>query len=209
MLVVDLPSGRIVSANERAHEIWGAGPPLTIPEGDASGLLAFRPDGTRYRDDEWPVARLVRTGRHVRDEEIAIRFLDGRRLVVLVNAIPVHVQGVEHEGSLAGGIVTFVDITERRAMEEELRLAKSGAEAADRAKSLFMSTLSHEFRTPLNGILGYAALLRDDPRLDEGQIRKLERIQAAVSHLNAMIDEILGLAGRGGPEPPEIGRAHV
>ena len=53
----------------------------------------------------------------------------------------------------------------------QLLQAKAGAEAANRAKSAFLSTMSHEIRTPLNAILGYAQLMARDPELSEGARR--------------------------------------
>ena len=46
------------------------------------------------------------------------------------------------------------DITERKALEEELRTAREQAESADRAKSRFLATISHELRTPLVAVSG-------------------------------------------------------
>ncbi len=200
VLFVEAPSGRVLMANERAHAIWGdEGVPLSAPTFDAEArYVAFRANGTRFEDGEWPISRLIRTGRVVRDEEIEIRFADGREIVLLVNAAPVRVPGAGTPGPkarIAGAIVTFLDITTRRQMDEALRAAKMEAEAANRTKGFFMSALSHEFRTPLNGIMGYADLLARDERLEAEQKRKLDRIQAAVRHLNSMIDEILHLVG--------------
>ncbi|MEX2471167.1 MAG: ATP-binding protein, partial [Gemmatimonadota bacterium] len=200
VLFVEASSGKILSANERAHAIWGDdGTPLTAPTfGDDARYVAFRVNGTRFEEGEWPISRLIRTGRAVRDEEIEIRFADGRTIVLLVNAAPVRVARSTKPGTkdqVLGAIVTFLDITTRRQTEEELRAAKIEAEAANRTKGFFMSALSHEFRTPLNGIMGYAELLTRDERLEPDHMRKLDRIQGSVRHLNSMIDEILHLVG--------------
>jgi two-component system CheB/CheR fusion protein len=197
VLVVETPSGRVATANERAFEIWGdEGDPLTpTAEGDGPIVVARRPDGTMYNAEDWPIARLSRTGRRLRDEEVEFVFGDGRRLVLLVNAVPVVVRGQQGADLTLGAIVTFLDISARRRMEEDLREAMLEAEEANRTKGLFMATLSHEFRTPLNGILGYADLLSQDQRLDEQQKKKVDRIQAAVRHLSTMTEEVLGLAG--------------
>jgi two-component system CheB/CheR fusion protein len=197
VLIVDVPSGQVVTTNERAFEIWGEdGAPLVPTSGvDGPGTRAVRPNGTEYSAEEWPIARVSRTGRRLRDEEVEFVFADGRRIVLLVNAVPVVVRGRQGADETHGAIVTFLDISARRRMEEKLRDATREAEDANRTKGLFMATLSHEFRTPLNGILGYADLLAQDQRLDEQQKRKVDRIQAAVRHLSSMTEEVLGLAG--------------
>ena len=76
----------------------------------------------------------------------------------------------------------------------ELREAKEQAEAANRAKDVFLASMSHELRTPLNAILGYAQIfgLRGD--LDATVRAGMGTIQSAGEHLLALINEILDLA---------------
>jgi two-component system CheB/CheR fusion protein len=98
------------------------------------------------------------------------------------------------EGGNDGVVLTFFDNTVQHRAREELMEAKAVAERANLAKGAFMSTLSHEFRTPLNAILGYADLVSLDGPLNDSQAKKLERIKVGGWHLAAMIDEILSFA---------------
>jgi two-component system CheB/CheR fusion protein len=98
------------------------------------------------------------------------------------------------DGKADGAVLTLFDNTARHRIDAELRAAKAVAESANVAKGAFLATLSHEFRTPLNAILGYADLLPLDEDLSAAQHQKVERIKAATWHLVAMIDEVLSFA---------------
>lgn len=77
------------------------------------------------------------------------------------------------DGSIAGIVGNTIDITERKKMEEELRIAKEAAEAASRAKSVFIANISHDTRTPLTGVIGLASAL------EEENITYTERVEYA------------------------------
>jgi PAS domain S-box-containing protein len=96
-----------------------------------------------------------------------------------------------------GGTLTMiVDETEQKAQQDELRRAYDYAEAANSAKSEFLSSMSHELRTPLNAILGFAQLLQRDKRepLSERHRERVEHVLKGGDHLLRLIDEILDLS---------------
>jgi two-component system, chemotaxis family, CheB/CheR fusion protein len=96
-----------------------------------------------------------------------------------------------HDGSSDGVVLTFFDNTAQHLVREELREAKLIAESANGAKGAFLATLSHEFRTPLSAILGYADLLTMNGALPDSQAQWVNRIRVGGWHLVSMIDEIL------------------
>ena len=87
------------------------------------------------------------------------------------------------------------DITEHLALEEAQR-ARKGAEAANRAKSEFLSRMSHELRTPLNAMLGFAQLLELDRKqpIAPHQLEWTAQMRQAGWHLLHMINDTLDLS---------------
>jgi two-component system, chemotaxis family, CheB/CheR fusion protein len=98
------------------------------------------------------------------------------------------------DGDNDGAVLTFYDNSTQHRAGEELTRAMLAAETANVAKSNFLSTLSHEFRTPLAAMLGYSDLLQLDGRLSDEQNRKVERIKSGGRHLLSLIEEILSFA---------------
>ena len=82
-------------------------------------------------------------------------------------------------------------ILELQQTERRLEDAVAQAEAANRAKSTFLSTMSHEIRTPMNAILGYAQLMLRDPRLGTEAKVNLKIIGRSGEHLLALINDCL------------------
>jgi two-component system, sensor histidine kinase and response regulator len=92
------------------------------------------------------------------------------------------------------------DITERKRVDRQImdlnRKLKQAAdaEAANRAKSTFLSTMSHEIRTPLNAILGYAQLMSREESLGADAKTNLKIIGRSGEHLLTLINNVLDMS---------------
>jgi PAS domain S-box-containing protein len=122
--------------------------------------------------------------------EFVYRTKSGASIPVLFSASPMHGE----DGRDAGQVWLAQDITARKLVEAQLREAKQQAEAANQAKSEFLSRTSHELRTPLNAILGFGQLL-EIVDLEEDDRESLEHIMKAGRHLLCLINEVLDIAG--------------
>ncbi len=81
-----------------------------------------------------------------------------------------------------------------RQAHTEAQTAKERAEVASQAKSAFLANMSHDLRTPLNGILGFAQLLQWDRSLSERQQLSVSAIRQSGEHLLTLINDILDIA---------------
>ena len=88
------------------------------------------------------------------------------------------------------------DISERKRAEQELTAARDAAQLADRARSEFMSNITHEFKTPLNSVIGFSEMLSqavDDLDAEERQTYASE-IHRAGTRLDRLVSDLLDLA---------------
>jgi PAS domain S-box-containing protein len=90
-------------------------------------------------------------------------------------------------------VAIYEDLSEVRRNETILREAKEQAEAGDRAKSHFLATMSHEVRTPLNGIVGFTNLLLETP-LNAEQEEYMRTIRSSGEALIQLTNDILDSA---------------
>jgi PAS domain S-box-containing protein len=117
---------------------------------------------------------------------------DGSRFWAAISSAPYRDPG----GDIIGALIAVTDITERKAVQEQLVAAIDASEDANRAKSTFLANMSHELRTPMNAILGYSEMLQEEAQ-ERGLgdlIPDLEKIHSAGKHLLRLINDILDLS---------------
>jgi len=120
----------------------------------------------------------------IANNELKILTLKGESKSVLKNATLLDLDGDKVV------LETFIDITKRKEIEEQLIKAKEMAIIATQEKSKFLASMSHEIRTPLNGIIGMASLL-EKTELNSQQNGLLDIIQISSTNLVAIISDIL------------------
>jgi PAS domain S-box-containing protein len=184
------PAGIITDVNKQMEALTGC----TRDE------LIGAPFKNYFTDPERAEAgiRQVLNGSRVTDYELTARARDGKETVVSYNATTFH----DRDRKLQGVFAAARDVTERKRFEKrqqednvELERAKAAAEKANLAKSDFLSSMSHELRSPLNAILGFAQLMiSDTPPPTPSQVASIDPILHAGWYLLELINEILDLA---------------
>jgi PAS domain S-box-containing protein len=184
------PSGIITDVNKQMEALTGC----TRDE------LIGAPFKNYFTDPERAEASIKRVlnEKKVTDYELTACARDGKKTEVSYNVTTFY----DRDRRLQGVFATARDVTERKRLDQvlqeknvELEGAKSAAEKANLAKSDFLSSMSHELRSPLNAILGFAQLMESaDPLPTASQAESIAQILQAGWHLLKLINEILDLA---------------
>jgi PAS domain S-box-containing protein len=184
------PLGIITDLNQQMEALTGC----TRDE------LISTPFKNYFNDPERAAAGidLVLSENKVTNYELTARSKDGKETVVSFNATTFY----DRDRELKGVFAAARDVTERNRLDQalqeknvELERARAAAEKANLAKSDFLSSMSHELRSPLNAILGFAQLINSDsPAPTSSQTASIDQILHAGWYLLELINEILDLA---------------
>ena len=196
----------VMTWNRAAESILGlSGDQLQAMNAYDPSWETIHEDGSAFSADTHPNALALQTGLPQLNVTMGICQPNNTVTWVLINAIPIFDEG---DVSATSVVVTFTDITERKAVDEELKQhrqhleqlvllrtneltsATAEADAANHAKSDFLSNMSHELRTPLNALIGLTGLLAQSP-LNRRQLDYAENIQLSAKNLRTLIDDIL------------------
>ena len=166
-----------LGCNLRYAELMGLSSPEAII-GKTDADLPFQPSGDTavlfQQGDQETLA-----GRPLSNREETLALPNGQKIIALVSKLPI----LDQNGQALGVVGYFSDITELKEKERELRAAKRQAEAANQAKSAFIANISHDIRTPLSGLVGFAEITA--AQLETVQER--ENLQYLVQSSNALL----------------------
>ncbi|MEI8327140.1 MAG: PAS domain S-box protein, partial [Betaproteobacteria bacterium] len=184
------PSGIITDVNKQMEVLTGC----TRDE------LIGAPFKNHFTDPERAEISIKRvlSEKKVTNYELTARARDGKETVVSYNATTFY----DRDRTLQGVFAAARDVTERKRLDQvlqeknvELESSRYIAEKASLAKSEFLSSMSHELRSPLNAILGFAQLMESDsPPPTPSQKESIAQILKAGWHLLKLINEILDLS---------------
>jgi PAS domain S-box-containing protein len=182
--------GTITSWNPAAERTFG----YTAAEAVGQNIRLIIPSD-RWAEEDDVLAR-IRRGERVDHFETVRRAKDGRLINVSLVISPVK----DRSGKIVGASKVARDITERKLIERERerllaleRESRERAEEASRLKDEFLAVVSHELRSPLNAIMGWASVLRTRD-LDEETARAIETILRNAQTQNQLIGDLLDVS---------------
>jgi len=173
-------NGEIIDWNDKAEDIWGYQKNEVI--GKNFSIVMPPPElglNTGYRSCYQKSANIIGV----------IREAVGLRKNGEYFPLELRTSEIFHEGG-SDYLVSARDITERKLSENKLLNAMNAAEAANAAKSIFLSNMSHEIRTPMNSIIGMTNLALKT-HLNAKQHDYLGKIAYSAQHLLSLINDIL------------------
>ena len=180
---------RLVLSNHAVDRIGATGGWILKPGDRYIDLITHQARSGKIREaigreDEYVRERLAQH-RNPTGLPVEVEFGDGRWISVRRQRT--------HDG---GVVVVRTDVTEVKRREAELMAARAEADAANQAKSEFLSRMSHELRTPLNAIIGFAQMLELDRQrsLSSEQREFCNFIISGGKHLLSLVSEVLDLA---------------
>lgn len=190
-MVINVKDHSIVLANRAASDLYLSGG--ATPPGITCHALSHRQDQPcSGKDDPCPIHELLQTKQSAR---VTHRHFDGKGndIYVELTAAPI----LNDEGEVTQFIESHRDITERVLLENELVEAKSGAEAANEAKSRLLANVSHDLRTPLNAIIGFSEMMKGEyfgPMPDQHYKEYVSDIHKSGRFLLDLINDLLDLS---------------
>jgi len=181
--------GTIIFINPVGARLLGYTAEALIGRPAHAALHHTHADGSPYPPENCALLLTLRSGQAMRNDDDLFWQADGQPLPVATAA-----QAMFKNGRIIGEVVSFIDIRQRKMLDEAREKALAEAEHLARAKSEFLANMSHEIRTPLNGVLGFAEIGYRNSE-EHGKAREtFAKIMTSGRLLQAIINDILDLS---------------
>lgn len=190
IIIAEAPTGKLILGNSEVQKIFRHAFKPSENFEEYNLWNGFKIDGTPFTSDDWQLARSVKNGERIVGEEMRVRRGDGTYGVLSVSSAPIY----NREGKIVAGVCAFIDITEKKNSENELRVAKEAAEAANLAKTRFLANMSHEIRTPLGVITGHLDLLLTGKHTEAEKLETIQVMKRNADLLENLIEDLLDLS---------------
>lgn len=178
VMVIRPPHGQIVTSNAAAQNLFGLNKPGSALNIRRIDQLRITPDPPEL-DIELPMVQAMRDGTTVTSVELIVKTLDGRDVPVVASAAPL----VTEDNEIDAVVGVFQDV--------------SPLKEAERLRDEFISVVSHELRSPLTPIRGFAQVISRDLTREGGHeqhIKWLKTLELHTDRLTRLVDDLLDVS---------------
>ena len=180
---IDL-EGNITSWNTSAQKMFGFEASEVLGKSD----LIIVPENRQSDFDK--IITAIKSGKLLDHYETERRTKDGRTIQVSISVSPIH----DSHGRIVGAAKISRDITAQKINEKNLLEAKNQAVAANEAKTSFIANVSHEVRTPIGVMMGFAELLESGKLTPEEQAEAISKILKNGRIVSKLITEMIDVS---------------
>jgi PAS domain S-box-containing protein len=197
----------VVAFNKRATELWGRIPRVGDRDEKYCGAhRLFLTNGAFLPHAETPMARVLRTGETVRDQEVIIERPDGSRVTVLVNIAPVFDKG----GVQIGAVNCFQDLTVQKQSEEQRGEMHDALRQSQKLTAIgqLVGGVAHDFNNLLTPIIGSLDMLINRGAFEARELRLMNGALESAERAKTLVQRLLAFARRQPlqSEPVDIGK---
>ncbi len=180
IVLIDVESHNIIDANPSALTMIGASREKVLDNICHSFICPAELGSCPVTDKEEKVDK----------SERALLTTTGEQVPILKTVTEIKVKDKTHL------LETFIDITQLKSVEQQLKETCKLAESSNRAKSEFLANMSHELRTPLNHIIGFTEMVVDSHfgKVNTTQATYLDNVLQSGRHLLSLVNDILDLS---------------